>query len=755
MESNPFGDERATSSAHSSDTAVDADSPVNPETHPARSDQATTATQSGGVQEDATQTDNAQAKTTTHTDETQTNFTSNPNEEQANSSQSQSQEAQPSRSKVDLTLELPRPFVNRSTTFPPPLSGGAPNEAENENKEETATRRRGATLSSVRHSMEPGDRLDAIHENHAMNNAQAETGSVKSSSMGSRVAGGRSASGISRRRTRGFTLNRAPTSLVRRPTAIASGRAPSMISDQEIPGGFTLAGPDIQAAQNQPYIDPAYAALNPAYVQPTNNRPVWGLAKPLPRVLRPGMVPTPSELNLSGPGESGQQQQQQQQPAESSASQWDVDDIEKGKPSLRRAGTFQAVSDLTAQREARLLRRGTITSDARTSVDEQGGRSNNGVEPFPSFPQSFPQAMPTPIQETEEEGPNYFERMNSQPYSFNQSARRPTITRFDDNVSEADTAMENDEEWPALTPYDIKMGNPDDEIHNHHTHWSIIRTRYREPLAEFLGALVQLTIAFCADLSVTVSNNPNNFSASYAWGFASMTGIYIAGGISGAHLNPAISLLLWVYRGFPLRKVPAYIFAQVLAAFLAGLIAFGLYRSAIIEYAAGLNLGASGTADSFITSRRHGTVDAATAFFNEFVATAFLAVAVLAMGDDSNAPPGAGMSALVLGLVITVLCMAFGYNTGAAMNPSRDFGPRLALLAVGYGGHLFRNGYWVYGPWVATILGALVGGGMYDIAIFVGGESPINYPRKRIWRAGHKFKKRMHKRLRREEIPDA
>lgn len=233
-----------------------------------------------------------------------------------------------------------------------------------------------------------------------------------------------------------------------------------------------------------------------------------------------------------------------------------------------------------------------------------------------------------------------------------------------------------------------------------------------------------------------------------------MCGIYIAGGISGAHLNPAISIMLWVYRGFPLRKIPPYVIAQLLAAFCAALLSYGLYRNAIIAYDGSLSLDLGGTATSFVTSKREATVDPATAFFTEFVGTAFLAVVVLALGDDSNAPPGAGMNALVLGLVITVLCMAFGYNTGAALNPSRDLGPRLALLALGYGSELFTDPYWFYAPIVGCITGAIVGGGLYDIAIFVGGESPINYPRKRIWRAGHKFKKRMAKRLRRQTIPD-
>jgi len=254
---------------------------------------------------------------------------------------------------------------------------------------------------------------------------------------------------------------------------------------------------------------------------------------------------------------------------------------------------------------------------------------------------------------------------------------------------------------------------------------------------------VQLTLGFCADLTVTTSNNTsgNEETTDWAWGLATMTAVYIAGGISGAHLNPAISIMLYIYRGFPLRRVPSYIIAQLLGAFLAGLIAFGLFQKDIIAFG-GSNLADSGTAASFITFPRHGYIDAGTAFFTEFTGTAILAVAVLALGDDSNAPPGAGMNAFVIGLVVTVCSMAFGYNTGAAMNPSRDLGPRLALLVVGYGGEIFRNGYWVYGPIVAPIAGAVFGGFLYDAAIFVGGESPVNYPRRRIARAGHKWKKR-------------
>lgn len=232
-----------------------------------------------------------------------------------------------------------------------------------------------------------------------------------------------------------------------------------------------------------------------------------------------------------------------------------------------------------------------------------------------------------------------------------------------------------------------------------------------------------------------------------------MVGIYIAGGISGAHLNPAISIMLWIYRGFPLRKIPGYVIAQVLGAFLATLITFGLFQTSIIEFG-GKNLGQGGTIGDFVTYPRYSYINGSTAFFTEFVGTAILAVAVLAMGDDTNAPPGAGMSAFVIGLTITILSMAFAHNTGLAMNPSRDLGPRLALLALGYGSNdnLFGNWYWIYGPWLATISGAITGAFFYDAAIFVGGESPVNYPRERIQRAGKKWRRKWGGRVKRRVL---
>lgn len=208
--------------------------------------------------------------------------------------------------------------------------------------------------------------------------------------------------------------------------------------------------------------------------------------------------------------------------------------------------------------------------------------------------------------------------------------------------------------------------------------------------------------------------------------------------------------MLSLYRGFPLRKALIYIAAQLLGAFVAGLVSYGVYRDAILSYnnaggdtgsgsPVGLATGGTGVA---MYTQPGSFSGPGGAFANEFVATAILSCAILALGDDSNAPPGAGMHAFIVGLLVTALTMAFGYNTGACLNPARDFGPRLATLAVGYGGNVFkaRDMWWIWGPWGATISGAFFGGLLYDGAVFVGGESPINYPRGRRRRAKRKAK---------------
>lgn len=116
---------------------------------------------------------------------------------------------------------------------------------------------------------------------------------------------------------------------------------------------------------------------------------------------------------------------------------------------------------------------------------------------------------------------------------------------------------------------------------------------------------------------------------------------------------------------------------------------------------------------------------ATTAFFNDFVFMAVYTCIAFALGDDQNSPPGQGMTALIFGFMGYLMMVSLGYNTGLGISPARDLGPRLVGLWAGYDS--FSDAYWAYGPFGAATSGALFGGFIYDLFIFVGGESPVNY----------------------------
>lgn len=152
------------------------------------------------------------------------------------------------------------------------------------------------------------------------------------------------------------------------------------------------------------------------------------------------------------------------------------------------------------------------------------------------------------------------------------------------------------------------------------------------------------------------------------------------------------------------------------------LILNSLYRDAILLVDPGKTLEITGSA----LYPKGPAFTALGGFFNDFVYMAIWVCVAFALGDDQNSPPGQGMTALIFGFTGYVTMIALGYNTGLGISPARDLGPRLIGLWVGYD-DAFSDSYWAYGSWGASIAGALLGGLMYDLCIFVGGESPINY----------------------------
>ena len=521
---------------------------------------------------------------------------------------------------------------------------------------------------------------------------------------------------------------------------------------QRTQGKFTLAGPDetpqLRLAQ-EPFVQPGYADLNPSYEQPNNTKPVWSLAKPLPRVVRPGMVPTKEELL--------EQLANAQLPAENSQKlglDVDPNDLELGKIEKTTDPRKMAaqVEDARLQREQNFMNK-ILNGDAVST--RRGSRLSRSSSTRLRRPSQW-RASEEQLSTVEEGGSQATDETETgiegeSQAKYGDDPLRPVPEEPEQHLDDSD----NDQKFeiPALDhatcPEDLHplvQELVEEEVHNNHTTWSVIRTHHREALAEALAVFVQLFVGFSADLSVTIANAGNPNTTAWAWGLATMMAIYISGGVSGAHLNPAITIMLWFFRGFPKNKMPEYFAAQFIGAFCAALAAYGLYYHSIVYYTASN----SDTAiiNSFVTNQRETWIGPGTAFSNEFMGTCVLTITVLALGDDQNAPPGAGMNSLIVGFVVACLSMTYSYQTGAAFNPSRDFGPRLALLAVGYPNELFLNPYWFYGPWVGAISGAFMGAFLYDFFIFTGGESPVNYPLERTQRAlkksGIKWKKRLH-----------
>ncbi|KAK4052641.1 hypothetical protein OIO90_004269 [Microbotryomycetes sp. JL221] len=289
---------------------------------------------------------------------------------------------------------------------------------------------------------------------------------------------------------------------------------------------------------------------------------------------------------------------------------------------------------------------------------------------------------------------------------------------------------ETKQEWNQHQQENIELVVPDYIKNN----LSSLRYSLREPLAEFIGMIVLVCIGISSDCQVKISKqNAGDFSSmNFSWGIGVMAGIYISGGISGGHLNPSLTIALAFFRGFPWRMVPRYVFAQILGAFCGALIVWGNYKVALNNYDMNKNiyvgLTQNATAPLFVTVPNISAGGTSAGFFQELIATAILAIVVLALGDENNAPPGAGLGAAVLGLVITAIGMSMGYLSGYAINPARDFGARLALWTIGFGTKLWTHDscWWIIGPICGPIVGALIGCLIYDVAIFQGSGSPVN-----------------------------
>jgi glycerol uptake facilitator protein len=273
-----------------------------------------------------------------------------------------------------------------------------------------------------------------------------------------------------------------------------------------------------------------------------------------------------------------------------------------------------------------------------------------------------------------------------------------------------------------------------------------LRTRARwratttgELVAEFVGTFILICFGDGVVAMAVAGLNQSGrgteiFQASgdwlligWGWGFAVTFAVYTAGGISGAHINPAVTLAFATRRGFPWSKVPQYIAAQLLGAFVGAALVYVVYKGAIDSYEHANHI-TRGDPNSVPTYSIFATFPAkylgnwVGPIVDQIVGTAFLVAFVFAVVDEFNQPVRANLAPLIVGFVVVAIGISFGANAGYAINPARDFGPRLFAWIAGWGKIAMPGDYgnvntyfWI--PIVGPFIGGVVGAVIYDFAI--------------------------------------
>ena len=221
------------------------------------------------------------------------------------------------------------------------------------------------------------------------------------------------------------------------------------------------------------------------------------------------------------------------------------------------------------------------------------------------------------------------------------------------------------------------------------------------------------------------------FQVAIVWGLGIATAIYLTAALSGAHLNPAVTLSMAVWSDFPKAKVLPYVLAQMTGGFLAAVVLFYVFGDALktFEAANGIKRGAQGSEASAmifgefypnpggrpLTTEARARMSTPRAFVAEVAGTAVLLLVIFCTTDERNKARPQALTAVTIGLTVTLLISLLGPLTMACFNPARDFAPRLFSSWAGWGKVPFAvNGSgWLTVYIMAPLLGGLLGGGIY------------------------------------------
>ncbi|CCG85497.1 Glycerol uptake facilitator protein [Erwinia piriflorinigrans CFBP 5888] len=237
-------------------------------------------------------------------------------------------------------------------------------------------------------------------------------------------------------------------------------------------------------------------------------------------------------------------------------------------------------------------------------------------------------------------------------------------------------------------------------------------------IAEFLGtATIIFFGAGCVAAMKVADASFGQWEISIIWGLAVAMAVYLTAGISGAHLNPAVSVAMWLFANFDGRKVIPFAIAQVAGAFCSAALVYALYHNLFLDYEQTHQM-VRGSVESLDLAGVFSTypnphISVGQAFLVELVITAIMMALIMALTDDGNGLPRGPIAPLLIGLLIATIGASMGPLTGFALNPARDFGPKLFAWAAGWGNVAFTGArdipYFlvpIFGPLFGASLGA-------------------------------------------------
>lgn len=240
----------------------------------------------------------------------------------------------------------------------------------------------------------------------------------------------------------------------------------------------------------------------------------------------------------------------------------------------------------------------------------------------------------------------------------------------------------------------------------------------KETMAEFLGTatLMIFGLGSVAQFVLSEGKTGTPDQVRWSWGLGVTFGVYVAGGISGGHLNPAVTLTLCILKKVSWVKLLPYWLGQYLGSFVASCLVYLVYYDAINNFKGGnYTLETAGIFSTYPQSY----LSVANGLGDQIFGTAVLMLLVMAISDQNNMAPSKGYVPVLVGLVVVAIGMTFSQNCGYAINPARDLSPRLFTLMAGWGTKVFSvdNYRWFWIPVLGPYIGAVLGGSIYEACI--------------------------------------